>query len=160
MSSTERTHASAQRGTSALAPATSLEPGTCAYCGLPLPVPLWRRAPADPDASYCCFGCRFAASVTGSHGDEGAARWMLTRLGLAIFLTMHVMVFTLVLWSYDAYRVDDGQALPASLAGLLRSACLLVSLPAPVVEDYLSRVPQAVVIGAVLPRGDRAIVLA
>jgi len=40
------------------------------------------------------------------------------------------------------------------------SGGLLVSLPAPVVEDYLSRVPQAVVIGAVLPRGDRAIVLA
>ena len=40
------------------------------------------------------------------------------------------------------------------------SGGLLVSLPAHVVEDYLSRVPQAVVIGAVLPRGDRAIVLA
>jgi selenide, water dikinase len=40
------------------------------------------------------------------------------------------------------------------------SGGLLVSLPAPVVEDYLSRVPQAVVVGAVLPRGDRAIVLA
>lgn len=40
------------------------------------------------------------------------------------------------------------------------SGGLLVSLPAPIVEDYLSRVPQAVVIGAVLPRGERAIVLA
>ncbi len=40
------------------------------------------------------------------------------------------------------------------------SGGLLISLPAAVVEDYLSRVPQAVVIGAVLPRGDRAIVLA
>lgn len=39
------------------------------------------------------------------------------------------------------------------------SGGLLIALPAPVVEDYLSRVPQAVVIGAVLPRGDRAIVL-
>lgn len=39
------------------------------------------------------------------------------------------------------------------------SGGLLVSLPAPAVGDYLSRVPQAVVIGAVLPRGDRAIVL-
>jgi selenide,water dikinase len=40
------------------------------------------------------------------------------------------------------------------------SGGLLVSLPAPVVEDYLSRVPQAVVIGSVLPRGEHAIVLA
>jgi selenide,water dikinase len=40
------------------------------------------------------------------------------------------------------------------------SGGLLVSLPAPLVEDYLSRVPRAVVIGEVLPRGDSAIVLA
>ena len=40
------------------------------------------------------------------------------------------------------------------------SGGLLVSLPGPVVEDYLSRVPQAVVIGTVLPRGARLIVLA
>jgi selenide,water dikinase len=40
------------------------------------------------------------------------------------------------------------------------SGGLLVSLPAPVVQDYLSRVPQAVVIGSVLPRGERSIVLA
>jgi selenide, water dikinase len=39
------------------------------------------------------------------------------------------------------------------------SGGLLVSLPAPAVEDYLSRVPQSVVIGAVLPRGNHAIVL-
>jgi selenide,water dikinase len=40
------------------------------------------------------------------------------------------------------------------------SGGLLISLPAAVVEDYLSRVPQAVVVGAVLPRGERSIVLA
>ena len=40
------------------------------------------------------------------------------------------------------------------------SGGLLVALPAPVLEDYLSRVPTAVVIGAVLPRGDCEIVLA
>ena len=39
------------------------------------------------------------------------------------------------------------------------SGGLLVSLPAPLVGDYLSRVPQAVVIGEVLPRADSAIVL-
>lgn len=40
------------------------------------------------------------------------------------------------------------------------SGGLLVALPAHAVEDYLSRVPQAVVIGAVLPRGEHALVLA
>jgi selenide,water dikinase len=40
------------------------------------------------------------------------------------------------------------------------SGGLLVSLPGPLVEDYLSRVPQAVVIGAVLPRGECSLILA
>jgi len=40
------------------------------------------------------------------------------------------------------------------------SGGLMVSLPAPVVADYLSRVPQAVVIGAVLSREECAIILA
>ena len=40
------------------------------------------------------------------------------------------------------------------------SGGLLVALPAAVLEDYLSRVPAAVVIGAVLPRGEHEIVLA
>ena len=62
-------------------------------------------------------------------GDEGAARWTLTRLGLGIFLTMNVMVFTLVLWSYDAYAIDAGETIPQALAELLRSLCLLFSLP-------------------------------
>jgi selenide,water dikinase len=40
------------------------------------------------------------------------------------------------------------------------SGGLMVSLPAPVVADYLSRVPQSVVIGAVLSREESAIILA
>lgn len=39
------------------------------------------------------------------------------------------------------------------------SGGLLVALPAQVVEEYLSRVPTAVAIGVVLPRGETAIVL-
>lgn len=103
----------------------------CDYCGLPLPRPLWGDAVADvaDGPAYCCFGCRFAASVTGERGDEGAARWTLTRLGIAIFLSMNVMVCTLVLWSYDAYAIDASQGLSASLAELLRATCLLLSLP-------------------------------
>ena len=40
------------------------------------------------------------------------------------------------------------------------SGGLMVSLPAPVVAEYLSRVPQSVVIGAVLSREESAIILA
>ena len=119
---------------------------SCDYCELPLPKPLWSPSveTSDQGPAYCCFGCRFAASVTSERGDEGAARWTLTRLGLGVFLTMNVMVFTLVLWSYDAYSVDVDETIPRALAELLRSLCLLLSLPVllllgkPILETAIS----------------------
>ena len=99
----------------------------CAYCHLPV------TAPDEPTESpqYCCFGCRLAAEITGQSGDEGAATWTLARLGLAIFLSLNVMMFTMVLWTqdlYDARAVGSGP-LAASLADLFRYLCLLLSLP-------------------------------
>lgn len=58
---------------------------------------------------------------------------------------------------------DWGSPEPFSHALVLdpqTSGGLLVSLPAALVEDYLSRVPRAVVVGDVLPRGEHLLVLA
>jgi heavy metal translocating P-type ATPase len=52
-------------------------------------------------------------------------------LGLAIFLSLNVMMFTMALWTqdlYDARAVGSGP-LAASLADLFRYLCLLLSLP-------------------------------
>ena len=103
---------------------------TCDYCGLPLPGAC--NTPSDEEsqvAKYCCFGCRFAADVTQEKGEEGAVRWTLTRLGLSIFFTMGVMVFTMALWSYDVYDVDLEGQLVASLTDIYRYLCLLFSYP-------------------------------
>jgi heavy metal translocating P-type ATPase len=78
---------------------------------------------------YCCFGCRFAAAVTQARGEQGQVNWVLTRLGVAIFLTMNVMVFTMALWSQDLYEGGTGSVLTASLSGLFRYLALLFALP-------------------------------
>jgi len=96
---------------------------SCVYCGLPLPW-TWRSPAAGAGPLYCCYGCRFAAAVTGQSGEQGEATLTLTRLGLAVFFTMNVMAFTMALWSRDLY---GGEASP--LEGLFRSLCLLFSLP-------------------------------
>jgi heavy metal translocating P-type ATPase len=115
-------------------------PEVCAYCGLPLDTAAARRgeAAAPPTAGnapaatphFCCFGCRFAYAVASEGGAEGAARWTMTRLGISVFLTMNVMMFTMALWTEDIYDPSD-LATPAavSLHGLLRYLCLLLSLP-------------------------------
>jgi len=94
----------------------------CDYCGLPL-------APSSTEAGvrYCCFGCRFAASITAAGGDTGEARWMMTRLGLAVFFSMNVMVFTMLLWSEGDGTATDPAA--AAFFGLARHACLVFTSP-------------------------------
>ncbi|MGB8854424.1 MAG: cation-translocating P-type ATPase [Pirellulales bacterium] len=97
-------------------------PLACDYCGLPAGSSI---ANVD-EPVFCCFGCRFAASITAAQGDDGQSRWMMTRLGLAVFFTMNVMVFTMLLWSQP-----DGEpsAQAGALYGLARHACLLFTAP-------------------------------
>ena len=95
----------------------------CDYCGLPV-----AGGPAEDGPRYCCAGCRLAASITAAGGADGQARWLMTRLGLAAFFTMNVMVFTFLLWSQEA---GGAAGLPAAAAlyDLARYVCLLFSAP-------------------------------
>ncbi|HHM12600.1 MAG TPA: cation-translocating P-type ATPase, partial [Planctomycetaceae bacterium] len=98
----------------------------CAYCDLPCP------PPPRPDLPvYCCLGCRFAAAVAQERGTTGQIRWTLTRLGLAIFFTMNVMLFAMVLWSRDLFPPAPGEEreLADAVTALFRSLCLLLSTP-------------------------------
>ncbi|MBI1323050.1 heavy metal translocating P-type ATPase [bacterium] len=76
----------------------------CAYCRLPVP-----GAVAEPGTDeaieplFCCYGCRLAAEIAQGTGEEAAVRWMLVRVGTAIFLTLNLMVFTMALWTPDVY---------------------------------------------------------
>jgi heavy metal translocating P-type ATPase len=102
--------------------ATHEHPRACDYCGLPA-----GGGAADVgEPVFCCFGCRFAASITAAQGDDGQARWMMTRLGLAVFFTMNVMVFTMLLWSQPE---GEPSAQAGALYGLARHACLLFTAP-------------------------------
>lgn len=106
----------------------------CSYCGLPLPGGPWHEAPpvsaeAGVPLEYCCLGCRIAAEVTGESGDRGEATWTLTKLGLAVFFTMNVLICSMLLWSHDVYVPESANPLAKSLDDLCRHACLLLSLP-------------------------------
>lgn len=112
----------------------------CDYCGLPLPRSAWpvasgRRAAdrpaAEHDPQYCCYGCRLAAEITGERGERGIAQSTLLRVGLSVFLSLNVMMFTMALWSQDFYTdgAPESTQLASSLADLLRYLCLVLSLP-------------------------------
>jgi heavy metal translocating P-type ATPase len=113
---------SAQRAADAKHPSQ-----VCDYCHLSLP----GGVPPLEEPVYCCLGCRLAAEITRERGQQGALHWTMARLGLAIFLSINVMMFTMALWTnelYDARAAGSGP-LAASLADLFRYLCLLLSLP-------------------------------
>ncbi|MBI1310292.1 heavy metal translocating P-type ATPase [bacterium] len=101
----------------------------CAWCGLPVGGTGRQMPDEPPEDEYCCFGCRFAAQVTQDRGESGQVQWTLTRLGLAIFFTMAVMVFTMALWSRDVYGTEELGAVGDTLTELFRWLCLIGALP-------------------------------
>lgn len=103
----------------------------CDYCGLPLPARLWKsKAPAESEGPcYCCIGCRIAASVVAGRADSEPSHALLTRLGLGLFFSMSVMVFTFALWSYDVYSPNATDPAALRFVELLRYLTLLFTLP-------------------------------
>ncbi|QDT74745.1 heavy metal translocating P-type ATPase [Lacipirellula limnantheis] len=102
----------------------------CAYCGLPLKPAFGGRRGSSAAPEYCCSGCRVVAAVAEAPAAEGAARRLLLRIGLAIFFTMNVVVFTMELWSQDVYADASYQSpFAVHLRGLFQWASLLFSAP-------------------------------
>ncbi len=107
-------------------------PLVCDFCQSPLSSNWWRRSETAsvPDTLYCCLGCRMAASIMQDRSEAGAARGLLTRLGLSIFCTMNVMAFTMALWTTDVYGASEPSSrLLVGFQGLFRYVVLLFSLP-------------------------------
>lgn len=98
----------------------------CSYCGLPAAVP--SSDVGDDSSIFCCLGCRIAASIMRSDDEPGANQSALTRLGLAVFFTMNVMVFTVALWTWNVHELPDDSRIHA-FREVLRYACLLFSAP-------------------------------
>ena len=102
----------------------------CAFCGLPLSRSFVGSERSAEEIDYCCSGCRAVASVEAAEAERGNAASSLMRLGLAIFFSMNVMVFTLVLWSQDLYP-DESFATELSIVvrSVFRWASMVFSLP-------------------------------
>lgn len=117
----------------------------CAFCGLPVPKSFGvgqlsstlasasstsTNQSSSAQAEYCCSGCRTVASVEQVEGERGAAANGLMRMGLSVFFTMNVMVFTMALWSRDIYPEESFTGpLATTMRGLFRWASLMFSLP-------------------------------
>jgi len=93
----------------------------CTYCGLEFG---GRGYSPDNSSRFCCYGCYLVSRITGATGEEGLAASIILRLGIGAFLSMNVMMISLVL-----YTISPGDLGP-SVIHSLRWAMLILSTPA------------------------------
>ena len=49
--------------------------------------------------AFCCYGCCIAFQVKHGQSEEWEAAWLLIRLGVGAFLSMNIMLFSLLLYA-------------------------------------------------------------
>lgn len=96
----------------------------CDFCHLPV-----AGASTSDGPLYCCYGCQLAAEITRARGEAGQLNWMLTRMGLSVFLSMTVMMFSMYLYRQHGLSAEEATPLSLQLASVMRYLCLIFSLP-------------------------------
>jgi Cu2+-exporting ATPase len=71
-----------------------------------------RREANGESRTFCCYGCSIAYQVKNGSSEEWNATWLLVRLGVGGFLSMNIMLFSLLLYA-DAFAGAEADRLPA-----------------------------------------------
>ena len=83
----------------------------CSHCLLSLGSYPTKRIVNGEDHAFCCYGCCLAYQVKHGSREEPEAAWLLVRLGIGGFLSMNIMLFSLLLYS-GTFDVADSEMLP------------------------------------------------
>ncbi|HUE10838.1 MAG TPA: cation-translocating P-type ATPase, partial [Steroidobacteraceae bacterium] len=100
-------------------------------CLLPIGRRGFTRAVNGEGCHFCCYGCCIAHQVKSGSGDASEAAWFLVRLGAGSFLSMNIMLFSLLVYS-GAFTGADQRVLPTIqllLWGLATPAVLILGEP-------------------------------
>ncbi len=103
----------------------------CRHCLLPVGRRGFARAVNGEDCQFCCYGCCIAYQVKSGSADASEAAWFLVRLGVGSFLSMNIMLFSLLVYS-GAFTGADRGVLPTIhllLWGLATPAVLILGEP-------------------------------
>jgi Cu2+-exporting ATPase len=83
----------------------------CSHCLLPLGQrPMQRKANGE-NCAFCCYGCCIAFQVKNGTSEEWEAAWLLIRLGVGGFLSMNIMLFSLLFYT-DTFNGPDARLIP------------------------------------------------
>jgi len=90
---------------------TSVPDALCRHCLLPVGRRGFTRAVNGEGCQFCCYGCCIAYQVKNGSADASEAAWFLVRLGAGSFLSMNIMLFSLLVYS-GAFTGADQRVLP------------------------------------------------
>ncbi len=74
----------------------------CCHCLLPIGLRGIRRMVSAESQEFCCYGCCIAYQVRHGSSEEWEAARLLIRLGVGAFLSMNIMLLSLLLYA-DAF---------------------------------------------------------
>ena len=83
----------------------------CRHCLLTTGPRAMRRTVNGENCAFCCYGCCIAFQVRSGKSEEWEAAWLLIRLGVGGFLSMNIMLFSLLLYA-GAFTGVDARLLP------------------------------------------------
>jgi P-type Cu2+ transporter len=83
----------------------------CSHCLLPVGIRAMQRTVNGESHAFCCYGCCIAYQVKSGRSEEWEAAWLLIRLGVGGFLSMNIMLFSLLLYA-GAFTGVDARLLP------------------------------------------------
>ena len=110
---------------------TAAPDALCRHCLLPVGRRCFTRSVNGERCQFCCYGCCIAHQVKSGSGDASEAAWFLVRLGVGSFLSMNIMLFSLLVYS-GAFSGADRRVLPTIqllLWGLATPAVLILGEP-------------------------------
>ena len=83
----------------------------CSHCLLPLGQRAMQRKVNGENCAFCCYGCCIAFQVKNGKSEEWEAAWLLIRLGVGGFLSMNIMLFSLLFYT-DTFTGPDARLIP------------------------------------------------
>ncbi len=110
-------------------------PSLCSHCFLPLGRGRHDAEVAGDQRYFCCYGCCLAFQVAHGETEESDAAWLLIRLGIGAFLSMNIMLLSLLLYSDKLDMADGNIRLVVHWALLLLAAPTVLLLGGPFLRE-------------------------
>ena len=97
---------------------TASDESLCRHCLLPVGPRAMQRTVNGENCAFCCYGCCIAFQVKNGKSEEWEAAWLLIRLGVGGFLSMNIMLFSLLMYG-GVFTGADARLLPGFIDILL-----------------------------------------